>query len=216
MSVSELIARVRQLMLAPRETLPLTLAESGEWRAVLVPYVVALAAVGPVVGFLSTGIIGMYQPATTIFNTTVPASYIRMPGTALVAGILQLALNAGAWWFLAWILGKLAPSFDGREDRGGAFKAAACIATPVWLSGALTLLHSLPHLGGLVVVGEIAALAYAVFIGIWAVPLLLSVPEPKAPGHVLAALGITVVVAIAAQWLLTMLLIAPFVGALFR
>ena len=68
----------------------------------------------------------------------------------------------------------------------------------------------MPHLDALSYVGATLALAYSVLIGMWAVPLLLSVPEPKAVGHMLAAMGITVVAAVAAQWLLTMLIIAPF------
>jgi hypothetical protein len=212
--VNDLIARVRGLLLKPKEELPKTLADSGELRAVLVPYVLVLAAIGPVAGFLSAGIIGTYIPATTIFNTTIPASFIRAPGTALVGSVLRYGLGVAAWVFFAWILNVLSPSFGGRSDKGGALKAAAAAVTPMWVAGALGLLGSVPFLGSLAMLGGLAALVYGVLIGMWAVPLHLGVPEPKAVGHVLAAMGITAVAVAITYWVLFAILLMVFVGVL--
>lgn len=206
----KLVERVRDLLLSPRETLPLTLAESGAPRDVLKPYVLVLAALGPIAGFLSTGVIGMYIPAQSIFNTTIPSMYVRAPVAALLVGALRYGMGIAAWWFLALVLDKLSVSFGGKHDRAGAFKASAATLTPIYLGGALSLFNSVPHLDFLIYVGGVAALAYAVLIGIYAVPLQLSIPEPKAVGHVLASLGITVVATALSYVLVTSLLVWPF------
>jgi hypothetical protein len=205
-----LALRVRDLLLAPRETLPLTLAEGGTLRDVLIPYVLVLAAIGPIAGFLSMGIIGMYVPATTIFNTTVPSMYVRAPFAALLGGAVRYGLGIGSWWCLSMVYDFLAPKFGGKHDRAGAYKAAAATLTPLWLAGAFHLFNSVPHLDFLTYVAGVAALAYSVLIGMYAVPLQLSVPEPKAVGHTLASLGITVVATWLSYLLVTALIIWPF------
>jgi hypothetical protein len=207
MTMSNLVARVRQLLLAPRETLPLTLSDPGGLKDVLVPYVVVLAALGPLAGFLSGGLFGQYIPGQTIFNTTVPGMFVRAPVAALILSMVRFGVGVGSWWLLSFVLDRLAPSFGGKLDRAGAFKTAAALLTPVFLAGALSLLNSVPHLEALIYLGGIAALAYSVLIGMYAVPLQLSVPEPKAVGHVLASLAITVAAASLSYALLASMLV---------
>ncbi|MFI5288932.1 MAG: hypothetical protein ACHQ17_04745 [Polyangia bacterium] len=209
---AELWERARRLLVDPRAELPRMLAESGDRRAILIPYVVALAAIGPVAGFVSEGVLGTYQPATTLFGTTVPAMYVRAPGVALVVMLLRYVVSVGAWFAFAGVLERLSPHFGGRRDPGGAYKTAAAVATPLWVVGALGLFGSVPHLDVAIWIGGAAALSYGVLIGMWAVPLHLATPEPKAAGHVLSTMSITVIASAAAYWLLHYLLIAPFAG----
>lgn len=209
--MNAIVARVRGLFTAPRDELVRVLPESGELKAVLVPYVLVLAAVGPVTGFLVHGLIGAYQPAMTIFNTTVPATWVRAPGPALASAALRYALAIGGFLLLATLLERLAPSFGGRRDRGGALKSAAVLCTPVWLAGAFTLLEALPGLHYLVSVGVLAGLVYAVLLGMWAVPQQLGVPESRAVGHVLAAIALTSVGVALGYWLLGLILFAVLV-----
>jgi hypothetical protein len=206
MDLKWLVNRVRQLLLHPRKTLPATLAESGGLTALL-PYVLVLAAIGPFVGFLSSGVIGHYRPSTVIFNTTVPGMYVRAPGLALVTGILQFLVGVGAFYFYARVLGWLAPTFGGRDDRGGALKTSAYASTPIWLAGAFSLLNSIPYLGWIAYMANVAGFVYAVVLGTWSVPLHLGTPAPKAVGHVLASMGITVVAITLTYSLLALILI---------
>jgi hypothetical protein len=191
--VKGLVERVRALLLEPRHTLPLTLAESGEPRDLL-PFTAGLAALGPIALFLSDGVIGAYHPPTEIFNTTIPGGWLRVPGPAAVEMLISFGLALGAWPCLAAALEILAPKFGGLRDRRGAYKAAAYALTPVWLAGALFLFGSVPYLGILTMVGLTAGVAYSVFLGMIAVPLHLGTPEGKATGHALAGIGITATV----------------------
>ena len=186
--MGELIEKVKALLLAPKAELPKKLAEPAELKAILIPYVAVLAALGPIASFLSTGLIGVYVSGVSIFGMTVPGHFVRQPISALFMSIFSYALSIAAWWFYGFILATLAPSFGGRKDMGAALNVAACSMTPMWVVGALGIFNVMPLLAMLLFwLPAIGALVYAVMIAIWAVPLLLGTPEPKAPGHALAA-----------------------------
>src|SRR5581483_7045982 len=131
--MKHLFERVKRLLVEPRDVLPATLAESGAVKDLL-RFILPLAAIGPIVGFLSAGVIVHYQPATSIFNTIIPATYVRSPATAIVGGICRFAVSVGGWWFFAWILDRLAPQFGARRDPDGARKSAAYSITPLFLA----------------------------------------------------------------------------------
>jgi hypothetical protein len=208
--MSDLIGRVKGLLLSPKSELPQMVADPGELKSVLMPYVAVLAAIGPIVTFLSTGLIGVYHPGTKIFGMEIPGGYVRMPVMALFSGIIGYAVSIGAWWFYSFILGALAPTFGGRKDMSGAFKVAAASATPIWVAGLLGLLRSVPMLGWLSWLAIIGALVYSVLIAIWAVPVLMGTPEDKAPGHALASMGIVV-----GALVVTLLVVSVILGMLF-
>jgi hypothetical protein len=197
--MSDLIAKVKALLLAPKAELPKKLAEPAELKAILIPYVAVLAALGPIASFLSTGLIGVYVPGVNIFGMSVPGHFARAPISALFTSIFSYAISIVAWWFYGFMLATLAPTFGGRKDMGAALKVAAYSMTPMWIAGALGIFNVIPLLAILLFwLPAIGALVYAVMIAIWAVPLLLGTPEGKAPGHALAAGGIAVVAAVVA------------------
>lgn len=206
-----LIARVRGLLLKPKDELPRTIAEPGDLKSLL-PYVVALVSIGAVARFLSAGVIGTWVAPQIVFGMKIGGGWFRAPIRALFAAIFSVGIGVAAWWFFAFILNLLAPSFGARRDERAAHKAAAWIATPVWLAGAFGVLESVPYLGFVDTLAHIAALVYAVLLGIWALPLLLGTPEGKAPGHVFAAAGITIAALIGVWFLLFSLLLASLFG----
>jgi hypothetical protein len=191
-----LVARVRGLLMAPKDELPKTIAEPGDFKSLL-PYVVVLLAVGALAEFLSAGVIGVYVQPQVVFNMKIGGGFFRSPVQALVGAVLSVGMGVGVWWFYAFMLETLAPTFAGRKDRSGAFKVAAYSATPIWVAGVLAILHSVPYLGWVANLGRLAALVYAVMVGIWALPILMGTPENKAAGHILAAMAITLVATVA-------------------
>ena len=79
-----------------------------------------LAAIGPLVAFLSLGLIGYYQPSAVVFNTTVPGMFVRAPGLALVGSALRYVVSLGGIDGFARVLGRLAPTFGGRNELAAA------------------------------------------------------------------------------------------------
>jgi hypothetical protein len=198
---------VRGLLLAPRDELPKTLPESGELKALLFPYVLVLAAIAPVAGYLSQGVFGSYQPSTRILQTEIPAMWVRAPGVALVAAIVRFAISIGAFILLGRVLDWLAPRFGGKADRASAMKTAACASTPVWLAGATAILGSMPGGSVLAPLILLAGLIYGVLIGSLGATQNLQVSEGRAIGLSLAAFGIVVVATALAYWLCTALMV---------
>ena len=196
-----LVARVRALLLTPKEELPKTIAEPGDFKSLL-PYVLVLLSIGALARFISAGIIGQYVAPQVVFGMKIGGGWFRAPISSLVGAIFSVALGVGVWWFFAFILNALAPSFGARKDEAAALKLAAWTATPIWVAGALAILGSVPYLGVIATLAMIGALVYAVLIGMWGLPLLMGTPESKAPGHILAAMGITLAVTVVVWFVL--------------
>jgi hypothetical protein len=189
-----LVARVRGLLMAPKDELPETIAEPGDLKSLL-PYVLVLVSIGALARFVSSGIIGTYAAPQVVFGMKIGGGWFRAPIDSLVRSVLSVPYGVGIWWFLGFSLNALAPSFEGRKDEAAANKMAAWIATPIWVAGALAILGSVPYLDWLAMLAGLAALVYGVLIGVWGLPVLMGTPESKAPGHVLASMGITLAVA---------------------
>jgi Yip1-like protein len=190
-----MIARVRGILVTPKQELPKTIAEAGDFKSML-PYVLVMLSVGALARFVSAGLIGTYVSPQVVFGMKIGGGFFRSPIASLFSAIVSIGIGIGVWWFFAFILNALGPSFGARKDEAGAYKVAAYTATPIWLAGALALFTSVPFLGIVNSLGHLAALVYAVLIGMWALPLLMGTPEGKAPGHILAAMGITLVATI--------------------
>jgi hypothetical protein len=205
-----LIARVRGLLLDAKTEIPKTIAEPGDFKSLL-PYVLVLQSVGALARFVSTGILGRYVAPQVVFGMRIGGGWFRTPIASLVGAILGIALGVGVWWFFAFILNQLAPSFGARKDEASAYKVAAWTATPIWIAGTLLIFGSVPYLDWLAPIGQLGAIVYAVLIGMWALPLLMGTPETKAPGHVLAAMGIT----LAATLVVGFVLFGLVLGAIF-
>ncbi len=191
----DLVERVRGVLLAPRQSLPLTLAETGAPRALLGGYIAPLAALGPLALFVCDGLIGAWHAPVRILNSEAPGGWARAPLPALVEMLLSLAISVAAWACLAAVMAALAPAFGGLRDRPGAAKAAAYTLTPVWIAGVAQLFGAVPYLTWMASLALVAGVAWATFVGIVALPLHLATPKGRAPGHVLASLGVTAVAA---------------------
>jgi hypothetical protein len=208
MMYRRLVTRVRGLLRDPRRELPRLIAERGDLRALL-PSVLVLAALGPVVRGLGQGLIGTYHaPDAVLFGMAVGGGFRRAPVAALIGVPLAIALELGAWWLLGWLMAEISPQFGGRRDLLAARKAATAIATPLWLAGPFVLFDSIPHLGFVAPLAQIAGLVYGVLLGVWALPLLLGTPNSKAPGQLLAALGISAALLVGA-WYLVFAVLLP-------
>ena len=193
-----MIARVRGILVTPKQELPKTIAEAGDFKSML-PYVLVMVSIGAVARFISAGLIGTYVSPQVVFGMKIGGGFFRSPISSLFGAIVSVCMGVAAWWFFAFIINALAASFGARKDEAAAYKVAAYSATPLWLAGALAIFNSIPFLGILHSLGLLAGLVYSVLIGMWALPLLMGTPESKAAGHILASMGI-VIVAVGVLW----------------
>lgn len=183
-----LIARVRDLVLQPKDEWPKIASEPATVGSLYSNYVVYLAAV-PVLCTLIGSLLFGYG----VGGFTYRPSFFGAVATA----ILQYAMQLGGVYVFALIIDALAPRFGGTKDRVSAFKLVAYGATASWLAG---MFYLLPVLHVLALLG-----LYSLYLIYTGVPVVMRVPAERA----LAFMGVLIAIG-----LVIGLLVAALIGAL--
>jgi hypothetical protein len=175
--------RAKNIMLTPKTEWPLVDAEPGAIGDIYKRYVVPLAAIPVVAGFIGMSLIGVSVPGLGTVRTSL--------GAGLVTAILQFALSLGLVYVLALVIDALAPTFGGRKDMLSAVKVSAYSMTPMWLAGIFAIIPAISFLTLLGLYG-----VYLLYLGL---PRLMRTPEDKAVAFtsvvVLAAIVLSIVLA---------------------
>ena len=172
---SGVIERAKNILLKPKETWNAIDTEPATVQSIYVPYVVLLAAIGPIAQLIGGQVFG-YGAFGVTFRPSL--------GSALTSAVLSYGLALATIFVLALIIDALAPNFGGQKNQVQALKVAAYSATAGWLAGIFGLIPSLAILG-------ILAGLYGLYLLYLGLPILMKVPEDKAAGY-------TIVVVIAA------------------
>ncbi len=174
---SGIIQRAKDILLKPKETWPVIAAEPASTQSIYVPYVVALAAIGPVARFIGEQAFGI-----TGFGVTYHPSL----GSSLVSAVLSYGLTLAIVFILALVIDGLAPNFGGQKDQIQALKVAAYSATAGWVGGIFGLV---PALGLIGVLFGLYGL-YLLYLGL---PVLMKVPQDKAAGYTVVVVIVAIV-----------------------
>ena len=174
---ASLLQRAKAILLQPREEWPVIEGEASSIASLYKSYIMPLAAIGPVAGFIHAVVFG-----NSFFGITHRPSFLSALSTAVVSYIFTLI----GVFLMALVIDFLAPRFGGTANRNNAFKLAAYSATAAWVAGAFQLIPGLGMLGILGLYG-----LYLLFVGI---PVMMKAPEDKA---VIYTLAIVVIGAIA-------------------
>jgi uncharacterized membrane protein len=190
--------RVTNILLTPKTEWPAIEAEPTPTGTIVTSYVIPLAAIGAVAGFIGGSLVG----------TTVPfLGTYRVPiMTGLVGAVLAFCFAILGVFILAFIINALAPTFGAQKDSHKAFKVAVYSYTPAWIAGVLQILP------GLAILGIIAAL-YGLYLLYLGLPALMKAPQDKAVAYT----AVVVVCAIVLSVVLTSiggLIGAPALGTL--
>ncbi|MEO7057205.1 MAG: Yip1 family protein [Caldimonas sp.] len=163
-----LIDRVQAILLKPKLTWPVIAAEPGDVSSIFSTYVVILAAIPALAGFIGMTVFGFGG-----FGITV-----RVP---IVAGLVNLIvgylLSLVMVYVLSLVVNALAPTFGGTKNPVAALKVVAYSMTAVWVAGILSLLPALAILGGLIGIGWTIYLLYT------GLPVLMRTPADKAGAY---------------------------------
>jgi hypothetical protein len=163
-----LIDRVKQICLAPNTEWPVIAAEQTPPADLVTSYVVPLAAIGSVAGFIGGSMIGRTIP----FIGTYRVPLIAGLGLAIFSFIMAIV----SVFVISLIINALAPSFGGEKNTAQAFKVAVYSYTPAWVAGVLQIL---PFLGIL----AIFAALYGIYLLYLGLPRLMKCPDDKAIGY---------------------------------
>ncbi|HRD28395.1 MAG TPA: Yip1 family protein [Caulobacter sp.] len=189
-SSSGLAQRVQDILLRPAPTWEAIDAEPATVKGLYQGYVMVLAAIGPVCGFLG----GL------LFH-----SFIFAPFT-LVAALAGYVLGLAGVYVMALVIDGLAPSFGGTSNRIQAFKVAAYSGTAAWVAGVFQLVPMLSFLG---IVGLYSL--YLLYVGL---PRLMKVSADKAMVYTLVVVVLMIVIYAVIAMVVSMITLMGAAGAI--
>ena len=162
-----LIQRVQDILLRPTTTWPAIEQEPADVASLYTRYVLILAAIPAVAGFIGMTLIGVGG-----FGM-----HIRVPFLwGLTNMVVSYALSLVMVFVVALIVDALAPTFGGSKNQINALKLVAYGATAGFVGGIFGLIPSLS------VLGLLAAL-YSIYLVYTGLPVLMKCPPEKAAGY---------------------------------
>ncbi|MCW0196667.1 Yip1 family protein [Sphingopyxis sp.] len=176
-AASGLFQRAKDILLKPKETWPVIAAESATTGSIYVPYVLLLAAIGPLAGFIGGQVFGI---------TFLGVTYHPPLAGALVSAVLSYGLTLASVFLLALVIDGLAPSFGGQKDQVQALKVAAYAGTAGWVGGIFGLVPALA------VIGMLFGL-YGLYLLYLGLPVLMKAPQDKALGYTAVVIVVAII-----------------------
>lgn len=159
-----IVERVQAILLKPVETWPVIEQESTDAQGIYKNYLIYLAAIPAVAGFIGMSLVGAGAMGMS-FRVPIVAGL----GNMVVGYVLSLVMI----YVLALITNALAPSFQGEKNQLNALKLIAFGSTAGMVGGVFSLIPMLS------VLGLLAAL-YSIYLVYTGIPVLMKAPKEKA------------------------------------
>jgi hypothetical protein len=185
MDFNKLIARVKAILMSPKTEWPVIGAEPATVADLYKNYIIWLAAIPAVLGFVKGSLIG-YSAFGISVRTPIGAGITGM----IVGYVLSLVLV----YVVALIVDALAPTFGGLKSQVQAVKAVAYAYTASWIASIGLLI---PWIGVLIL---IAGGIYAIYLLYLGLPHTMRCPPEKAGGYT----AVTVILAIILGWIIAL------------
>ena len=187
MDLNKVIQRARALLVSPRTEWPVIAAEPATIADLYRNYILVMAAIPPLCGFIKTSVLGYAWHGFKVYRVGMA------PG--LTAAIVEYLASVGAVYVLAVIIESLAPNFAGTPNRVQALKLAGYSYTASWVAG---LAQVLP---GLYALFALAGAAYSIFLMYLGLPSTMKVLPERAVGYT----AVTAVSALILGWIIAVI-----------
>jgi len=175
----DLVARVKGILLTPKEEWGKIKPESTPVAKLFMGYAVILAAIPAAAHFVGNALIGRRIPLL---------GWFRLPmGSALLYAILTFVLTLVSAYALGLIINALAPSFGSKPNPENAMKLAVYSMTPGWIAG---IFYILPVIGVLAALASLYGL-YILYLG-FAHPMM-DTPKDKVMGYFIVSIVVSLV-----------------------
>ena len=176
-----IFARIKGILLSPSTEWPLIAAEPTTAGSIYMGYVLPLALIGVIAGFIGSVLIGVAVPFIGAVRTGIVVG--------LFSAVIKLLFAFVGVWLLSWLIDVLAPTFSGQRDSLRALKVAAYSYTPAWVAG---IFYIIPVLG---IVAALAGL-YGLFLLYLGLPVLMRCPQDKSVGYTVVVVLCAIVMAV--------------------
>jgi hypothetical protein len=172
----DVVGRAREIVLSPGPTWVTIEQEETDLQQLYVPYMVALAAIPAVAGFIGWSLVGVGGFG---FSMRIPV----VSGLGLMVTNYVMTLVMVFVW--GWLISQLASTFGGQPKLLNGVKLSVYASTPAMLAGVFS---AIPSLAMIAVLGGLYSL-YLVFQGL---PVLMKNPKEKSIPYLLvcAIIGI--------------------------
>jgi hypothetical protein len=192
MDFGKIFARVKAILATPKTEWPVIAAEPATVSGLYTGYIMIVAALPAIAGFIKGSLIG-----SGAFGITVRMSI----GGGITRMVLSYVLSLVLVYVMALIINALAPTFGGQKDMTQALKTVTYAWTASWIAGIGVIL---PWLGLLIL---IAGGIYGIYLLYLGLPHTMKCPQDKAGGYT----AVSVIIAIVLSWILG-LIVAGAVG----
>ena len=181
-SAPGLLSRIKNIVFSPTAEWPVIAPEPTTVPQLYVGYVMPLAVLAALLGFLRMSVLGVNSAFGNSFRMPISSglTYTVMMFVSVLFGVFVVGL----------IINALAPSFAGTKDQRQALKVAAYSLTPAMLSSVLALS---PILATLL---QLLAGLYGIYVLSLGLPVLMQSPKEKAFGYTASVVVCTILVGI--------------------
>lgn len=193
------VERAKSILLSPKPTWQTIETEPADTAGLYTGYLMLLAAIPAVCGFIGMSIIGM-----GMFGVSVRVPFL----SGLVGMVVSYVLSLVGVYVLSLIISALAPKFGGAANQIQALKVAVYASTAAMLGGVFNLLPALAML-------SLLASLYSIYLLYTGLPILMKSKPEKAVAYTALVIVAAIVVGliVSAIHALTMPRGAsPFVG----
>ncbi len=162
-----LIQRVKAILLEPKTTWPEIEREATTTGRLYTDYLMILAAIPAIAGFIGMSIVGMGGMGV----------HFRVPFfSGLLNMVVGYVLSLVGVFVLSLIVDALAPTFKGEKNSLNALKLVVFAATAAMVGGIFSLL---PALGVIALLASLYSI-YLIYLGL---PVLMKCPQEKAVAY---------------------------------
>ena len=182
MDFNKLIARAKAILLTPKTEWPVIAGEPATAADLYKNYIVILAAIPAIFGFIKFSVIGISIPFAGTIRLGV--------GAALTQVVLQYILTLVMVFVMALIIDALAPTFGGQKDQTQALKTVTYAYTASWIAGIAQIIP------GLWVIIAIVAGIYSIYLLYLGLPQTMKCPPDKAAGYTVVVIIVAIVLGI--------------------
>jgi hypothetical protein len=191
--INKIIARAKAILLTPRTEWAVIAAEPETVGGLYSGYIVVMAAIPAIIGFISSSVIGISTPFLGSYRIGI--------GAGLTMAVVHYVLSLVGVFIVTLIVEALAPSFGGEKNRVQALKAVAYSYTASWVA---SIIGIIPGLG---LIAALVGLIYGLYLLNLGLPFTMKCPPEKSLGYTV----VTVISAIVVGFLLA-LVMRPFYG----
>ncbi len=195
-----IVDRVKNILITPKTEWDVIAAEATPAKSVVMGYVIPLAVISAIAGFVGSALIG--------HSMGLLGGTFRMPITwALVMMVYQILAGVAGAFVLAFIVDALAPTFGGQKSFDQAMKLVAYSYTGGMVGAVLGII---PWLGTLLAILFGLYCIYLLYLGL---PKLMKNPPEKTVAYTVVIIVVAIVVGIILGVVSSVLMAPAMIGA---